>query len=128
MKKFLVSIIMPSLNVGQYIDESLRSVCSQTLKEIEIICVDAGSTDGTLQIIEKYQSVDSRVQLFQSEKKSYGYQVNLGIEKARGEYIAILETDDYVDENMYESLFSLAKKTNCDYVKKGVLIKTCYLC
>ena len=117
MKKCRVSVILPSLNVAQYIDECLRSVSDQTLHEIEILCVDAGSTDGTLEIIKKYQSSDSRVQLIQSERKSYGYQVNLGIEEAIGEYIAILETDDYVDTDMYETLYMLAEQTNCEYVK-----------
>lgn len=117
MKKCRVSVILPSLNVAKYIDECLRSVSDQTLHEIEILCVDAGSTDGTLEIIKKYQSSDSRVQLIQSERKSYGYQVNLGIEEAIGEYIAILETDDYVDTDMYETLYMLAEQTNCDYVK-----------
>ena len=117
MKKCRVSVILPSLNVAKYIDECLRSVSDQTLHEIEILCVDAGSTDGTLEIIKKYQSSDSRVQLIESERKSYGYQVNLGIEEAIGEYIAILETDDYVDTDMYETLYMLAEQTNCDYVK-----------
>ena len=114
-----VSVILPSLNVGRYIKETLESVCNQTLKDIEIICVDAGSIDGTLEIIEEYCNRDSRVQLVHSERKSYGYQMNLGIEKAVGEYIGIVETDDHIDSKMYESLYLTAKENNLDIIKSN---------
>ena len=91
-----VSVIMPSLNVGKYIRESLTSVCNQTLKEIEIICVDAGSTDGTLEIIKEFAASDKRIKVIHSDKKSYGYQMNVGIHEAQGDYIGIVETDDAV--------------------------------
>jgi glycosyltransferase involved in cell wall biosynthesis len=89
-----VSVILPSLNVVEYIEECLFSVINQTLKEIEIICVDAGSTDGTLDIIRKYQNLDTRIHLIQSEIKSYGKQMNMGVSAAKGEYVGIVETDD----------------------------------
>lgn len=117
MNQCFVSVVLPSLNVVNYIEECLVSVCNQTLRDIEIICVDAGSTDGTLQVINKYQSADSRIWVIHSEKRSYGYQVNLGLNAARGEYVAILETDDYVDADMYETLYKLAQQMDCDYVK-----------
>ncbi|MDD6155455.1 MAG: glycosyltransferase [Lachnospiraceae bacterium] len=113
----LVSIIMPSLNVAGYIDECLKSATNQTLRDIEIICIDAGSTDGTREIIEKYVTIDSRIKLIDSTVKSYGFQVNLGIQEAKGEYIAILETDDYVDQEMYERLYSCACECNAEYVR-----------
>lgn len=113
----LVSIIMPSLNVVSYIDECLRSAINQTLKDIEVICIDAGSTDGTREVIEKYALTDKRIRLIDSNVKSYGYQVNLGIHEATGEYIGILETDDYVDCEMYERLYDAAKKADADYVR-----------
>ena len=113
----LVSIIMPSLNVAKYIDECLQSAIKQTLKDIEIICIDAGSTDGTREIINKYILTDKRLRVIDSDVKSYGYQVNLGIHEAKGEYIGILETDDYVDSEMYERLYDAAKKSNADYVR-----------
>ncbi len=117
MEKVAVSIIMPSLNVVQYIEECISSAVNQTLKEIEIICIDAGSDDGTLDILKKYGKQDNRIVLVNSEVKSYGAQVNKGIEMAKGEYIAILETDDYVDTKMYEDLYNKAKNNNCDFVK-----------
>ena len=86
-------------------EECLESVTGQTLKEIEILCIDAGSTDGTLQIIERYVSEDPRIRLVESDKKSYGYQVNMGIREARGQYIGIVEPDDYIDKAMYQNLY-----------------------
>ena len=112
-----VSIIMPSLNVAKYIEQCMESVINQTLKDIEIIAVDAGSTDGTLEILKKYEARDKRIQIIHSDKKSYGYQVNLGISMAQGDYIGIVETDDYIDINMYDSLYSLAVESKADYVK-----------
>lgn len=115
--KVKVSVILPSLNVKDYIEEALLSVMNQTLKEIEIICIDAGSTDGTCEIIQRLAEKDSRVQFVHSDIKSYGYQVNLGIRMAKGDYIAILETDDYTDLSMYEDLYEVAFINDCDYVK-----------
>jgi glycosyltransferase involved in cell wall biosynthesis len=112
-----VSIILPSLNVKQYINECMDSVINQTLHDIEIICVDAGSTDGTLEELKKYAVKDSRVKLIISEKRSYGHQMNLGIRAATGEYIGIVETDDYIDTHMYETLYGTAKKQNAQIVK-----------
>lgn len=108
---------MPSLNVAKYIKQCMESVINQTLKDIEIIAVDAGSTDGTLEILKEYECQDKRVQLINSDKRSYGYQVNLGISRAQGDYIGIVETDDYIDLNMYENLYSLALESKADYVK-----------
>lgn len=112
-----VSIVMPSLNVRPYIVECIESVISQTLKEIEIICVDAGSTDGTLEVLEEYKKQDDRIQIIYSDKKSYGYQMNLGVDRARGKYIGIVETDDFVPANMYEDLFRIAEENRVDFVK-----------
>lgn len=112
-----ISIILPSLNVVNYILEALDSARHQTLQDIEILCIDAGSTDGTLEILNKAEREDSRVQIIESDKRSYGYQVNLGIKKARGKYIAILETDDFVDTDMYRRLYDIAEDNDADYVK-----------
>ena len=114
-----VSIVMPSLNVEKYIRQCMESVLKQTLEDIEIICVDAGSTDGTLEILEEYAHTDPRIQLMHSDKKSYGYQVNLGFDIACGEYLGIIETDDYADLEMFEVLYHIAKENDLDVVKSG---------
>ena len=79
-----VSVLMPSLNVVRYIRECMESVISQTMEEMEILCIDAGSTDGTLEILEEYVRKDRRVRLIKADKKSYGYQMNLGLKEALG--------------------------------------------
>ncbi|MBP9996335.1 MAG: glycosyltransferase [Lachnospiraceae bacterium] len=117
MTKNKISVILPSYNVVDYIVDAVTSVLEQTLKEIEIICVDAGSEDGTWEKLEYFANLDSRVILIKSDKKSYGYQVNLGLEISQGEYIAIVETDDFVQPEMYEVLYSLAVANDCDYIK-----------
>ena len=116
-KIFKVSVIIPSLNVYDYIIKALDSVRNQTLSDIEILCIDGGSTDGTWEIIEQVSNEDDRIIPVKSPLKSYGYQVNTGIRMARGEYIAILESDDYVDKGMYEALYDSAVESDCDYVK-----------
>ena len=108
---------MPSLNVSKYIDECLNSVLNQTLKDIEIIAVDAGSTDGTLEIIESYAAKDNRIKIINADKKSYGYQMNLGLAAAIGEYVGIVETDDMIEPNMYEVLVKYADEYELDYAK-----------
>lgn len=117
MNDIKVSVIMPSLNVVNYIEECIQSVIDQTLSELEIICVDAGSTDGTYEKLVRYSNEDQRIKVVKSDKKSYGYQVNLGFSMAKGEYLAIVETDDYVKKDMYESLYIIAKANDLDYVK-----------
>ena len=120
MEKYMktkISIIMPSFNVAPYIEECIKSVMGQTLQDIEIICVDAGSTDGTLDVLKRVESQDLRIHIIHSDKKSYGYQVNIGIKEAKGEYVGIVETDDFIASNMYEELYNIASEYNLDYVK-----------
>lgn len=117
MSEIAVSVIMPSLNVVDYIETCISSAIHQTLKEIEILCIDAGSTDGTAEILERYAQQDPRIRLIKTEYRSYGAQVNLGVRLSRGNYIAILETDDYISYDMYEKLYKPAVENDCDYVK-----------
>ena len=95
-----LTVILPSLNVSAYIRECLESVMGQTMTDMEILCIDAGSTDGTCEIISEYTARDSRIRLIHSDRKSYGYQINLGISLARGEYLGIVETDDCISADM----------------------------
>lgn len=84
---------------------------------MEILAVDAGSDDGTLEILEEYAALDNRIRIIHSNKKSYGYQLNIGIEQAQGEYVGVVETDDKILPDMYESLYHMAMKTGAEYVK-----------
>jgi glycosyltransferase involved in cell wall biosynthesis len=108
--KTKVSVIIPSLNVEKYISECLDSVINQTMKDIEIICVDAGSTDGTLETIKEFAKKDQRIKVLNSDMKSYGRQMNMGLEIAQGEYIAFLDSDDFVDVSMFETLYNAGTK------------------
>lgn len=112
-----VSIIMPCLNVKKYICECMDSVVNQTLRDMEIYVIDAGSTDGTLEILAEYSKRDGRVHVVHSDKKSYGYQMNLGIDLATGDYIGIVETDDIVETDMFRFLYEEAVREDADYVK-----------
>ncbi len=117
MSRIGVSIVMPTLNVADYIEKSLKSVINQTYTDLEIIIVDAGSTDGTLDIIDGFISSDSRIKLINSNIRSYGYQMNIGIESACGDYVGIVEPDDFIEPDMYEILYGYACTHNVDYVK-----------
>lgn len=112
-----VSIIIPCLNSVNYIKETMDSVVNQTLHDIEILVIDAGSTDGTLEILDDYAHQDNRVKIIHSDKKSMGYQYNLGMDMSNGEYIGFLETDDYVALDMYETLYHIADESHVDYIK-----------
>ena len=114
-----VTVVMPSLNVRRFIRPCMESVLKQSLEDIEILAVDAGSTDGTLEILEEYAAGDDRLRIIYSDKRSYGHQVNLGIESARSEYIGIVETDDIIAADMYEILYRKAVEDDLEYVKCG---------
>ncbi|SDB29070.1 Glycosyltransferase involved in cell wall bisynthesis [Pseudobutyrivibrio sp. YE44] len=114
-----VTVVVPSFNVAQYIGKCLDSVLGQTLKDIEVIVVDAFSTDGTREIIEEYMKKDTRVTLVDDIKKSTGYSKNVAIDMAKGEYYAIVESDDYIELDMLEKLYQVAERTGVDFVKSN---------
>ena len=112
--KIQVSIILPIYNMSKYLDLCLTSLQNQTLKNIEIICVDDGSKDNSLEICNKYASQDKRFKVIHQPNQGQGAARNNGIKYAQGEYIAFVDPDDWVREDMYEILYSEAKKNNCD--------------
>ncbi len=114
-----VSIVIPIYNVEKYLRQCLDSVVSQTLKDIEIICVNDGSKDSSLDIIKEYAEKDERVKIIDKPNSGYGHSMNCGFDKAIGEYVGIVESDDYADENMFEDLYNEAKKFDVDVVKSG---------
>lgn len=115
--KVKVSVVMPILNTVNYIRECMDSLVNQTLTEIEILCVDANSTDGTREILQEYVDRDSRVRLLTDTKGSSGYANNHGMTCATGEYVAIVEPDDFVALDMYERLYAIATEHDADIVR-----------
>lgn len=112
-----VSIIIPTYNVEPYLVECMDSVTRQTLDDIEIICINDGSTDGSLAILQSYAEKDSRITIVDKENGGYGIGMNIGLDRAKGEYIGIVEPDDYVPLSMFGDLYDAAKKNNLDFVK-----------
>ena len=112
-----VSVILPIYNVQNYLRQCLGSVVSQTLGDIEIICVNDGSTDSSLDIIKEYADRDARIKVITGPNGGYGRAMNKGLDCASGEYIGIVEPDDYVAENMFEELYQVATEYELDFVK-----------
>lgn len=115
MKK--VSVILPIYNVSVYLRECLDSVLGQTLKELEIICVNDGSTDDSLEIIQEYAAKDERIVVITGPNGGYGKAMNKGLDRATGEYVGIVEPDDYVVPEMFGELYDLATEHDLDLVK-----------
>ncbi len=111
-----VSIIVPVYNAEKYIERCLYYLLAQTIKEIEIIIVNDGSTDNTTTIIRKIAAMDSRIRLLEQENKLQGAARNRAILIAQGEYIGFCDADDYVDYEYYEKLYNSAKKYDSDVV------------
>lgn len=114
-----VSILVPIFNVEKYLRQCLDSVVNQSLKDIEIICINDGSTDSSPEIIQGYAKNDSRFVVINKTNSGYGDSMNKGLEKARGEYIGIVESDDWVDVDMFENLYDIAVKNDVDVVKSN---------
>lgn len=112
-----VSVIIPVYGVEKYLNEALDSVVNQTLKDLEIILIDDGGKDNCPSIIDEYASKDSRIIAVHKPNGGYGQSCNVGLERATGEYIAIMEPDDYIDSHMYEELYDIAQKYDSDIVK-----------
>lgn len=116
-KTVKVSIVVPVYNSEKYLKQCIDSILAQTLKAIEIICVDDGSTDGSGQLLDGYASKDARVKVFHQENRGYGAAMNTGIAEAKGSYIGIVESDDCILPEMYETLYDAAESDSIDVVK-----------
>lgn len=116
---YKISVIVPVYNVEKYLDRCMESITNQTLKDIEIICVNDGSTDNSKSILEKYKNNDERITIIDKSNRGYGSACNTGLRLAKGEYISIIEPDDFINENMYSDLYNIAAKNNADIVKSA---------
>lgn len=109
-----VSVIIPVYNEEQYLRECLDSVCAQTMKDIEIICVDDGSTDASCEILEEYVRKDNRVSVYHQQNQFAGIARNNGLGHATGEYIAFLDCDDFFAPDNLKCMYNQAKKMDAD--------------
>lgn len=113
-----VSVIVPVYNVEKYLEKCLESLVTQTLSDIEIITVDDGSTDDSKKIIENYiEKYPEKIRYYYKENEGLSSARNYGIPYAHGEYIAFLDSDDYIEPTMYEEMYNVAKKENSDMVE-----------
>lgn len=115
-----ISVIIPVYNVEQYLGECLDSVLGQTLKDIEVICVDDGSTDGSPSVLEEYAASDGRVKVFRQHPSGAGVARNKGLEEAGGEYLYFCDSDDWIDRVTLEEMYRLAEDSNADIVSSGI--------
>ncbi|MDE7431154.1 MAG: glycosyltransferase [Lachnospiraceae bacterium] len=115
-KDIKVSVVIPVYNALPYLKECMDSVLAQSLEGFEIICINDGSTDDSLTSLRKYALADERIKIITKDNRGYGHTVNLGIRQAEGEYISIIEPDDYIEKDMLQTLYETAKQYELDVV------------
>lgn len=116
-----VSIIVPVYNVEKYLAKCLTSIINQTLKDIEIICVNDGSTDNSLAILNKFASKDYRIKVIDNAHYGVAKTRNIGLQEATGEYIGFVDSDDYLDLDFFEKLYQVATENNSDIAVASIL-------
>lgn len=111
-----ISVILPIYNVEKYLEDCLNSIINQTLNDIEIICIDDGSTDNSLAILNEYAKKDSRITILTQKNQGAAVARNKGLDIAKGEYLSILDSDDFFELNMLEQMYNKAINTDVDIV------------
>lgn len=112
-----ISVIVPIFNVEQYLEECLKSICQQSFRDIEILCINDGSTDGSLAVLEKMKELDKRIIVVSKSNSGYGNSVNVGLDMAKGEYICIVESDDFIDSDMFSVYYDSMERNSLDVLK-----------
>lgn len=112
-----VSVIVPVYNVETYVRKCIKSLVSQTLEDIEIIVVDDGSTDNSMEIVEEFAKEDSRIKIYHKQNGGLSDARNYGLQNAKGKYVAFLDSDDYVKPELYQKMYEKAKKEKSDMVE-----------
>lgn len=115
-----LSVLIPIYNVERFLPRCLDSVVGQSLQDLEIICINDGSTDGSLAIIEEYASRDARIRIIDKANSGYGHSMNCGLAAARGDYLAIVESDDFASPRMMEDLLQLAMRHEADIARSEI--------
>ena len=116
MNDIKVSVIIPVYNSEQYLIKCLETIINQTLKDIEIICVDDGSTDSSLQILQDFSNIDNRIKIIKQQHEGTGVARNKGLSVTKGKYLSFLDSDDFFELNILEDLYNCAEKNNTDSV------------
>lgn len=114
-----ISVVIPTYNASKFLREALDSLLAQTFTDWEAICVNDGSTDDSLSIMQEYAAKDSRFRILDGPNGGYGKAMNRGMDAARGKYMAILEPDDYLPAFAYEHMAAAAQEHHCDIVRGG---------
>lgn len=112
-----VSVLVPVCNAERYLTHCLESLAAQTLADIEVVCVDDGSTDGSARIVDEFVRRDPRFRVITKPNTGYGDSMNRGLEAARGDYVGILESDDFAEPDMFERLLRLAEQAGADVAR-----------
>lgn len=115
-----ISIIIPVYNSENFLDKCLNSIINQTFKDIEIICIDDGSTDKSLKILNNFAGKDNRITIINQKNSGPSAARNKGLEIAKGEYVGFVDSDDWVDLDFYEKLYNSAKKYDADIAVCGI--------
>lgn len=121
MKQPLISVIIPVYGVEKYIAQCLESIINQTYKNLEIIIINDGTKDRSAEIAKEYAAKDSRIKVYDFENGGLSVARNRGLEIATGDYISYIDSDDWLDTKMYETLLDAAMKNDADMVKCGVI-------
>lgn len=114
---YKISVLVPCCNVEAYVRVCLESIRRQTYRNLEVLCVDDGSTDGTGAIIDEYAEKDSRFIAIHKPNSGYGDSMNLALNRSTGEYIGIVESDDWIESDMFKTLLTAAVSNNLDHVR-----------
>lgn len=118
-QKTLLSVVVPCCNVEKYINHCLDSIRNQSYSNFEVICVNDGSSDNTLFHLQAYSAKDPRFKVLDKKNTGYGDSMNRGLALAQGKYVAIIESDDFVESSMFEDLVSIAEKYELDIARGG---------
>lgn len=124
MSNIKVSVIIPVYNSDKYIKNTIKSIINQSLPDIEIICINDGSTDNSKSILDELSVLDNRIKVVHQENKGVSYTRNKGISIASGKYLGFVDSDDIIDTNMYETLYNKATEFDCDIVCSGLVEET----
>lgn len=116
----LISVVVPVYNVEPYLEKCLNSILNQTMEDIEIICINDGSTDDSLSILQDYAEQDPRIKVIDQENKGLGATRNVGLSYATGEYVGFVDSDDFIEPTMYEKLYAKAREFDSDIVLTNV--------